>query len=76
MLPACCLPHWGREGVTLLAAAENTRVTQKKRISTKPFFYNFLIYPPIQSLFFSLPGVVLSRKIPDDEDTLKSDHDR
>ena len=38
MLPACCLPHWGREGVTLLAAAENTRVTQKKRISTKPFF--------------------------------------
>ena len=76
MLSLGCLPHWGREGVTLLAAAENTRVTQKKRISTKPFFYNFLIYPPIQSLFFSLPGVVLSRKIPDDEDTLKSDHDR
>jgi hypothetical protein len=24
MLPACCLPLWGREGVTLLAAAENT----------------------------------------------------
>jgi hypothetical protein len=36
MLPACCLPLWGREGVTLLAAAENKRITQKKRISTKP----------------------------------------
>jgi hypothetical protein len=38
MLPACCLPLWEREGVTLLAAAENKRITQKKRISTKPFF--------------------------------------
>jgi len=36
MLPACCLPLWGREGVTLPAAAENKRITQKKRISTKP----------------------------------------
>jgi hypothetical protein len=36
MLPACCFPLWGREGVTLLAAAENKRITQKKRISTKP----------------------------------------
>jgi hypothetical protein len=31
-----CLPLWGREGVTLLAAAENKRITEKKRISTKP----------------------------------------
>jgi hypothetical protein len=23
MLPACCLPLWGREVVTLIAAAEN-----------------------------------------------------
>jgi hypothetical protein len=30
MLPACCLPHWGREGVTLIATAENTRITFKK----------------------------------------------
>jgi UDP-N-acetyl-D-mannosaminuronate dehydrogenase len=30
MLPACCLPLRGREGVTLLAAAENKRITQKK----------------------------------------------
>jgi hypothetical protein len=30
MLPACCLPLWGREGVTLLAAAENYRMTGKK----------------------------------------------
>jgi hypothetical protein len=30
MFPACCLPLWGREGVTLLAAAENKRITQKK----------------------------------------------
>jgi hypothetical protein len=31
-----CLPLWGREGVTLLAAAENKRITKKKRISIKP----------------------------------------
>jgi hypothetical protein len=36
MLPLYCLPLWGRVGVTLLAAAENKRITQKKRISTKP----------------------------------------
>jgi hypothetical protein len=32
MLP----PPLGREGVTLLAAAENKRITQKKRVSTEP----------------------------------------
>jgi hypothetical protein len=37
MLPACCFPLRGREGVTLLAAAENKQITQKKRISTKPW---------------------------------------
>jgi hypothetical protein len=37
MLPACCLPLWGREGVTLLVAAENNRI-RKKRISTEPIF--------------------------------------
>jgi hypothetical protein len=37
MLPLSCLPLWGREGVTLIAAAGNYRVTQKKkRGSTKP----------------------------------------
>jgi hypothetical protein len=36
MLPACCLPLRGREGVTLPTAAENKRITQKKRILTKP----------------------------------------
>jgi hypothetical protein len=30
MLPACCLPLWGREGVTLTAAADNYRMTEKK----------------------------------------------
>jgi hypothetical protein len=30
MLPVCCLPLWGREGVTLLAAAENKRITEKE----------------------------------------------
>jgi hypothetical protein len=30
MLPACCLPLWGREGVTLIAAAENYRMTEKR----------------------------------------------
>jgi hypothetical protein len=38
MLPLGCLPLWGGEGVTLMAAAENKRITQKKRISTKPNF--------------------------------------
>jgi len=33
MLPACCLPLWGKEGVTLIAAAENYRMTLKKRVS-------------------------------------------
>jgi hypothetical protein len=32
MLPTCC-PLWGREGVTLIAAAENYRMTLKKRVS-------------------------------------------
>jgi hypothetical protein len=36
MLPACCLPPGRREGVTLLAATENMRITKKKRISTEP----------------------------------------
>jgi hypothetical protein len=30
MLPLGCLPHWGREGVTLPAAAENKRITGKE----------------------------------------------
>jgi hypothetical protein len=30
MLPLGCLPLWGREGVTLLAAAENKRITGKR----------------------------------------------
>jgi hypothetical protein len=44
MLPVGCLPLWGREGVTLLAAAENKRITQKKRISTKPKFITTVNY--------------------------------
>jgi hypothetical protein len=30
MHPLDCLPHWGSEGVTLLAVAENKRTTGKK----------------------------------------------
>jgi hypothetical protein len=30
MLPLGCLPLWRREGVTLLAAAENERITGKR----------------------------------------------
>ena len=30
MLPTCCFPLWGREGVTLQAAAENKRITEKR----------------------------------------------
>jgi hypothetical protein len=29
MLPACCLPHWGRE-VPLKAVAENMRITEER----------------------------------------------
>jgi len=30
MLPLGCLPLWGREGVTLIAAAENYQMTEKR----------------------------------------------
>jgi hypothetical protein len=30
MLPTCWFPLWGREGVTLVASAENKRIKQKK----------------------------------------------
>jgi hypothetical protein len=30
MLPLGCFPLWGREGVTLPAAAENKRITGKR----------------------------------------------
>jgi hypothetical protein len=43
MHPLGCLPYWGRVEVTLLTAAENKRIPQKKRISTKPFFGSFLL---------------------------------
>jgi len=33
ILPLGCLPLWGREGVTLIAAADNFQMTEKKRIS-------------------------------------------
>jgi hypothetical protein len=36
MLPLGCLPLWGREGVILIVAAENYRMTLKKRVSTEP----------------------------------------
>jgi hypothetical protein len=37
MLPACCLPLWGREGGTLLAAAENKRITGKRGFQQNRF---------------------------------------
>jgi hypothetical protein len=39
MLPACCLPLWGRERVALIAAADNYQMTLKKRVSTEPIFF-------------------------------------
>jgi hypothetical protein len=49
MLPTCCLLLWGREGVTLLAAAENKRITGKRGFLMKIeiFRYNgrrFIFY--------------------------------
>ena len=42
MLPLGCLPHWGREGVTLIAAAEN-KLISGKMISTEPkILFRFL----------------------------------
>ena len=38
MLPACCLPLWGRERGTLQAAAENKRITHKKEDFNKAPF--------------------------------------
>jgi hypothetical protein len=34
LAPSCCLPHWGREGVTL---AISTPAQKTRGISTKPF---------------------------------------
>jgi len=36
MLPTCCLPLWGRVGVTLLAAAENKRISGKRGFQQSP----------------------------------------
>ena len=37
MLPLGCLPLWEREGVTLLAAAENKRITGKRGFQQSRF---------------------------------------
>jgi len=36
ILPLGCLPLWGGEGVTLIAAAENYQITLKKRVLSEP----------------------------------------
>jgi len=41
MLPACCLPLWGREGVTLLTSVREYANNGKMRISTEPKKRNF-----------------------------------
>jgi hypothetical protein len=38
MLPLGCLLLWGREGVTLLAAAENKRITGKRGLQQSQKF--------------------------------------
>jgi hypothetical protein len=53
MLPACCLPLWGKEGVTLIAAAENYRMTLKKRVSTEPEYSGMTRAPVIPHAFLS-----------------------
>jgi hypothetical protein len=40
MLPLGCLPLWGREGVTLIAATENYRMTGKRGSQKSPFWTN------------------------------------
>jgi len=41
MLPACCLPLRGREGVTLLISVREYANNGKMRISTEPKKRNF-----------------------------------
>jgi hypothetical protein len=64
MLPACCLPLWGREGVTLPAAAENKRITGKRGFQQSLFSlfiipaYTKQIFSLFKGLFFpSLSGI-------------------
>jgi hypothetical protein len=64
MLPACCLALREREGVTLLAAAENTRVTRKKRISTKPFLQFLYSSSPYNSFSFPCQLLFFPAKFP------------
>jgi hypothetical protein len=55
MLPACCLPLWGREGVTILAAAENKGITGKRGFQQSQknlIFLEFLEKYHIFYLFF------------------------
>ena len=54
MLPLGCLPHWGREGVILIAAAEN-KLISGKMISTEPkilFFFFLTLTGIVSRLFF------------------------
>jgi hypothetical protein len=69
MLPACCLPLWGREGVTLMAAAENYQMIEKRgfqQSGNRAELFNFFVPFPVKKPFFALP---LSKK-PRGEDTM------
>jgi len=37
MIPACCLPRWGREGVTLIASVKIKKNMGSDMISPEPF---------------------------------------
>jgi hypothetical protein len=55
MLPLGCLPLWGRERVTLLAAAENKRITGKRGFQQSKknlIFLEFFEKNQIFHLFF------------------------
>ena len=41
MLPLGCLPLWGREGVTILTAAEYKQMIRKIGFQQKSFFGRF-----------------------------------
>ena len=42
MLPLGCFPLWGREGVTLVAAVENYRMTRQSGFQLNKKDYNYL----------------------------------
>jgi len=44
---------WGREGITLIAAAENYKMTGKRGVQQSPYYPFFKIFWPVTPKLFS-----------------------